>query len=72
MYAYIHQECGKPAFLYDHMPAVGEPVTSRHVRTLDGKEIEPCSKRVCESCGKPVFGKGMFGTNLQRKCLVEV
>jgi hypothetical protein len=56
MYAFIHKTCGKPAFLYDHMPVRGERVQSKHARTLDGKEIDYGSERNCGSCGKPVIG----------------
>lgn len=53
IYAYLHLGgCDKPAFLYDHMPAHGERISSKHARHLDGKQIKPYEDRTCDSCGK--------------------
>jgi hypothetical protein len=55
MFVYLHAGgCGKPAFLYDHMPARGEIPRSKFARTLTGEHIKPYSVRICGTCGQPL------------------
>lgn len=51
MLAYIHQKCGKPAFLLTRMPVSGERASSSIIRDLNGHQIEYGSDRMCGSCG---------------------
>ena len=50
MLAYIHQTCGKPAFLLTHMPLPSERASSNIVLQLNGQPIEHGSQRICGSC----------------------
>jgi len=49
-----HLTCEQPAFLYDHLPVAGEVARSALARTLDGRLVDPDSKMICGSCGKPI------------------
>lgn len=58
MYAYIHPECGKPAFLLTKRPEPGTVFSSKTAAHLNGSPMEYGSKVWCESCDKPVFQIG--------------
>lgn len=47
-----HLTCEQPAFLYDHMPVVGEVCRSKHAATLSGAPILPGTRMRCGSCGQ--------------------
>ena len=51
LYAYIHQECGKPAFYYDHLPLAGEQRSYGEAAHINGDPMEDCGPRFCDSCG---------------------
>lgn len=51
MLAYIHQTCGKAAFMLTRMPLPLECASSSIVLDLDGKPVEHGSERICGSCG---------------------
>lgn len=47
-----HRTCKAPAFLYDHMPAEGEPILAKYARRLDGRQMSSGDPRICGSCGR--------------------
>jgi len=67
MYAYIHPDCGKPAFLLEAMPEPCSPKTSAYIRHLDGSPMEYAGEVKCESCGAQ-----MWTALLRRKHIQEI
>lgn len=49
----IHKSCGKPAMLYeDREYKPSDPVLAKHFKHLDGREMKPQEKIICDSCWK--------------------
>jgi len=67
MYAYIHPDCGKPAFLLTEIPGPRAPHTSKGILHLDRTPMEYGADMVCESCGAP-----MWAAFLRRKHIQEI
>ena len=54
-YAYIHSECGKPAFMADHLPRAGDHVSSKGMFRLDRKTpLSYGSLMFCGTCNQKV------------------
>jgi hypothetical protein len=54
MLTYIHQACGKPAFMLTRWPRPELPAQSKEVLHLNYHPVEPFSIPRCDSCGEPV------------------
>jgi len=50
MYAYIHDQCGKPAFLLTEMPRPLDIASSAISLGLNYQPIERASVATCQSC----------------------
>lgn len=53
-YAYIHTECGNPAFLLAEYPKKGAHVKADMALHLDGSAPQSGADVICGSCGKTV------------------
>ena len=51
MLAYIHQTCGKPAFMLREWPLPLSRISSQIALHLNGQRVEEGSACICESCG---------------------
>lgn len=54
-YAYIHEDCDKVAFYYDHLPAPGETVEAKHALLLSGEKPVTDTDCICGYCGERLF-----------------
>jgi len=59
-YAYIHPECGEPAFFLTKMPNSGETADSKKATHLDGSPIKYGDLMRCDSCGRVLIGTPMI------------
>lgn len=48
-----HTACGRPAFIYEHMPVSGEKILRKYARHIDGRKYMGFEGLIaCASCGK--------------------
>ena len=55
-----HRDCGGVAFLYDHIPAVNEPIRASKAQHVDGSPVHPHDVIICDHCGKPAGLGGYY------------
>ena len=65
IYEFIHSECEKPAFYYDHMPVKGEIISHENAILLNGKKPNKFEQIICGSCSKQITWRQLTSNNLK-------
>lgn len=60
LYAVMHDDCGRVAFLTSERPRIGEKIDLDEVFALSGKPFDADTAFVCAACGKPVVGSDVL------------
>jgi hypothetical protein len=72
-YVFMHEKCGRPAFLYAEYPGNQTPVDGAKSLLLDGtRPGQPVPAIICGSCGLPVLREELRRYNMIKRAWLRL